>query len=262
MTLPEGATVSLSAADGLRRAGSTSRARLAAPTICPAASKVGQATVQTPLLANPLEGSVYLATPNENPFGSPLALYIVAEDPVSGVLVKLAGQLEPNPVTGRLTIVLRELPQLPISGVQLHFFGGERALLTTPATCGVDTSTSQLTPWSGNVDVMDSSSFEIDLGPNGTPCSQSRPFSPAFQAGSTATGEVDAYGSLTLLVTRADQEEQLGTITIQAPPAVAQMFAGVPPCGEPQAAQGTCPADSEIGAVAARAGPAPIRQHT
>jgi hypothetical protein len=256
--LPESAAVSLSAADGLQTC-SEAQVELdsPAPVTCPEAAKVGQAAVQTPLLANPLEGAVYLAAPYENPFGSPLALYIVAEDPVSGVLVKLASQLEPNPLTGQLTIVLRELPQLPISGVQLHLFGGPRALLTTPATCGVDTSTSQLTPWSGNVDVMASSSFAIDLGPNGTPCLQSRPFSPAFQAGSTAAGEVDAYGSLTLLVTRADQEEQLGTIAIQAPPAVAQMFAGVPPCGEPQAAQGTCPATSEIGTVAARAGPGP-----
>jgi hypothetical protein len=258
VTLPEGAAISLSAADGLQ---TCSEAQVGlgstAPATCPDAAKVGQATVLTPLLANPLEGAVYLATPNENPFGSPLALYIVAEDPVSGVLVKLAGQLEPNPVTGQLTIVLRELPQLPISGVQLHFFGGERALLTTPATCGLATSTSILTPWSGNTGVMASSAFKIDLGPNYTPCSQSRPFSPVFQTGSTATGEVDAYGSLILLVTRADQEEQLGTIAIQAPPAVAQMFAGVPPCGEPQAAQGTCPAASEIGAVAARAGPGP-----
>jgi hypothetical protein len=258
VTLPEGAAVSLSAADGLQ---TCSEAQVGlgspAPATCPEAAKVGQAAVLTPLLANPLEGAVYMATPNENPFDSPLALYIVAEDPVSGVLVKLASQLEPNPVTGQLTIVLRELPQLPISGVQLHFFGGERALLTTPATCGLATSTSELTPWSGNTGVMASSAFEVDLGPNGTPCSQSRPFSPTFQAGSTATGEVDAYGSLTLLVTRADQEAQLGTIAIQAPPAVAQMFAGVPPCGEPQAAQGTCPADSEIGIVAARAGPGP-----
>jgi hypothetical protein len=255
VTLPEGAAVSLSAGDGLQtcseaQVGLGSRA----PATCPAASKVGQATVLTPLLENPLEGAVYLATPNENPFGSSLALYIVAEDPTSGVLVKLAGQLEPNPVTGQLTIVLRELPQLPIGGVHLHFFGGPRALLTSPATCGLATSTSELTPWSDNTGFVVSSAFEVDSGPNGTPCSQSRPFSPAFQAGSTTTDEVDAYGSLTLLVTRVDREEQLGAIAIQAPPAVAQMFAGVPPCEEPQAAQGTCPATSEIGTVAARAG--------
>lgn len=89
---------------------------------------------------------------------------------------------------------------------------------------------------------------------NGTPCSDLRPFGPTFQAGSAAAGELDTYDSLTLLVSRTDQEQQLGTIAIQAPPAVAQMFAGVPPCGEPQASEGACPMSSEIGAVAATAG--------
>jgi hypothetical protein len=258
VTLPEGAGISLSAANGLK-ACTEAEVGLGSPAAvtCPDASKVGQAAIRTPLLVNPLEGAVYLAAPNENPFGSPLAMYVVAEDPVTGVRVKFAGQLEPDPVTGRLTIVLRELPQLPISGLELHFFGGARALLSTPSTCGLATSTSELTPWSGNVGVMAFSDFELDSGPNGTPCSEPRPFSPIFQAGSTTAGEADAYDSLTLLLSRTDQETELGTIAIQTPPAVAQMFAGVPPCGEPQASEGKCPTASEIGTAAAAVGLGP-----
>lgn len=256
VTLPEGAGLSLSAADGLQ-ACTEAQAGLdsTAPMMCPDAAKVGQVAIRTPLLANPLEGAIYLAAPDENPFGSLLALYVVAEDAVSGVRVKLAGQLDPNPGTGQLTIVLRELPQIPISALELHFFGGPRALLSTPSVCGPATSTSELTPWSQNAGVMASSAFEIEQGPNGALCSGLRAFSPAFQAGSATTGEADTYRSLTFLVTRADGEEALGGIAIQAPPAVAQMFAGVPTCAEPQAAQGACPAASEVGTVAAQAGP-------
>ena len=139
--------------------------------------------LRTPLLANPLQGAVFLAAPKENPFSSPLAMYIVAEDPVSGTLVRLAGQLEPNPVTGQLTIVLRELPQLPISALELHFFGGERALLSTPPVCGLATSTSVLTPWSGSVGVTTSSAFDINMGMDGTACSAVQPFARRSRRG-------------------------------------------------------------------------------
>lgn len=255
VTLPEGADLSLSAAGGLQ---ACTEAQVAldstTPSTCPDAAKVGRVVIRTPLLTHALEGAVYLAAPDENPFGSPLALYIVAEEALSGVRVKLAARLDPNPATGQLTIVLYELPQVSVSALEVHFFGGPRALLSTPAVCGTVTSMSELTPWSQDTGVLASSSFEIEQGLNGAPCAGSPAFSPAFQVGSSAAGEADAYRSLTLLVARAGGEEELGAIAIQAPAAVAQMFAGVPTCEEPQALQGTCSAASEVGTVTARVG--------
>ncbi len=255
ITLPEGAGISLAAADGLQ-ACTERQAALdsTAAATCPETSKIGQVAIDTPLLANPLQGAVYLAVASANPFGAPLAVYIFAEDPTAGVTIKLAGRLTPNPVTGQLTIVLRELPQIPISALKLHFFGGARALLDTPPSCGQANSRSELTPWNGSGSAVVSSAFAIESGVDGLSCSQLPPFSPAFQAGSAGAGEADVYGSLTFLVSRADPEEQLGTLTIQAPPAVQEVFAGVPACGESQASQGTCPAASEVGTVLAQAG--------
>ena len=73
---------------------------------CPDASKIANATITVPVLAHPLKGAVYLASPQnfsvltgappENPFESLIAMYLVAEDPVSGVLVKLPGKGQPR----------------------------------------------------------------------------------------------------------------------------------------------------------------------
>jgi hypothetical protein len=255
VTLPEGVGISLSAADGLRacteaQVGLGSEAAVS----CPDASKIGTVAIHTPLLADPLQGAVYLASSSENPSGSPLAIYISAEDPAAGVVVELEGEIEANRLTGQLTIVLRELPQLQIGSLEVHFFGGERSLLSTPPTCGLATSTSALQPWSGGSTAVPSSSFEIEAGMDGTACSAAQPFDPTFQATSTTAGATDTYGSLSLLISRTASEQQLATITVQAPPAVAQLLAGVPACGEPQASQGACPAASEVGTVAAQAG--------
>jgi hypothetical protein len=257
VTLPAGTSLSLSATDGLTgceevQVGPDS----SDPAICPNSSKVGVVKIATPLLTRPLEGAVFLATPNANPLGALVALYVVAEEPTSGVLVKLVGRIDLNQVIGQPTLTFDELPQLPIGGIELTLFGGPRALLSTPATCGEAASTSELTPWSGTPSVTAASSFEITSGANGTPCSEPLPFSPSFQVADT-TNEAGAYNSLTFVASRVDQEEALSTIAIQAPPAVGELLAGVPPCGEPSASEGACPASSQIGTAELAAGPGP-----
>src|SRR4029077_160542 len=94
VTLPQGITVNPSAADGL---GSCSPAQIdlasANEPTCPDSSKVGTVSLQSPLLPGTLTGSIFLATQNDNPFGSLLAGYIVVDDPTTGVVIKIPGNL-------------------------------------------------------------------------------------------------------------------------------------------------------------------------
>ena len=51
--------------------------------------------------------------PHENPFGSLIAIYIVVDDPQTGLVIKLAGHVQPDPLTGQLTTTVEDNPQAP-----------------------------------------------------------------------------------------------------------------------------------------------------
>jgi hypothetical protein len=203
--------------------------------------------LRTPLLAEPLSGSVYVAQQGNNPFGSLLALYLVVEGKESGVVIKVPGQIVLDPSTGQLTTVFDNLPQLPFSELQLHLFGGQRGALVTPAACGSYTSTALLTPYSSSTPVESSSSFTISTGCGGG-------FAPGFAAGTT-NNQGGGFSPLSVSFSRRDGEQGLGGITLSTPPGLLGLLRTVPLCGEPQAAQGTCGAESLIGHTTILAGP-------
>jgi hypothetical protein len=253
VSLPAGVTVNPSAANGL---GACSEAQIelegSGAGSCPSSSKVGTVEVEAPALDHVLPGVLYLARQDENPFHSLLAGYIVVDDPVSGVVVKLAGELRTDPVTGQITGVFRESPQFPISNIKLKFFNE----LATPQSCGSYTATSDLTPWStpGTADATPSSSFQVTSGVGGGGCPGGvLGFAPGFSAGTTSN-QAGAFSAFNVVFDRADGEQHLSGVSVKTPPGLLARLAGVPLCGEPQAGLGQCPAASMIGEVSAAAG--------
>jgi hypothetical protein len=254
VTLPAGMAVSPSAADGLV-ACSEEEIGLhnAGAASCPDASKVGTVEIHTPVLEKPLVGSVYLAqqgnagvAQGSNPFGSLLALYLVAEG--SGVRIKVAGEVKADPVTGQLTTVFDNNPQQPIGELKLSFFGGPRAALVNPPSCGSYTADAQLSPWSGTPPVETSSSFQVTQGCHGSQ------FAPGFVAGTT-NNQAGGFSPLSVTFSRTDQDEGLGGVKVTTPPGLLGLLKTVPLCGEPQAAAGTCGDESLIGHTTVGAGP-------
>jgi hypothetical protein len=217
---------------------------------CPEASKVGVVRVHTPLLENVLSGAVYLADQDANPFGSLIALYIVVEDPVSGVRVKLAGEVHLNPETGQITSTFADTPQLPFEDFELEFFGGPRASVSTPAHCGSAVTEALFTPWSGGEAKPSSSpagEFSIVSGPAGSPCASPLPFTPSAVAGSTET-QAGAFTSFSLTLQNPDGDQSLQSLSVHLPEGIAALLSTVTPCAAPAAGQEwSCGPASEIG---------------
>jgi hypothetical protein len=224
---------------------------------CPNGSKVGVVHIKTPDLPNELEGGVYLAAQTANPFGSLFAMYIVAQDPVSKVLIKAAGELKVSP-TGQITSTFENTPDAPFEDLKIELFNGPGASLTTSAVCGSYETKASFTPWSTNPQepekepkaiTVDSKPFEITSG-----CPSPQPFEPSFKAG-VANTQGGAFTPFTLTIDVPQADSALKTISnMQLPEGLAAVLASVTPCPEPQAAEGNCGAESEIGTSTALTG--------
>jgi hypothetical protein len=228
---------------------------------CPDGSKVATVTIKTPLLPHALTGAAYLATQESNPFDSVLAMYLVAEDPVSGSLVKLPGEVQlcqavgeviagmSCEVVGQLVSTFEENPQLPFEDAELHFFGGERAPLATPSRCGTYTTEALYAPWSGSAPVRSTTSFEINSGPNHTRCvyaGEALPFSPTLTGGGLSVN-AGWFSPFDATFSRLSGEQNMQSIEVHLPPGLSGILTGVELCPEPQANLGECGPNSLIG---------------
>jgi hypothetical protein len=254
VTLPEGMTVSPSAANGLE---ACSEEQLGvsgsgnsllfneSPVDCPPASKVGSAEVVTPLLEHPLQGALYLAQQEVNPFNSLVALYLVAEG--SGVLVKRAGEVHLNQQTGQITVTFQNNPQVPLSEIKVDTFQNEQSSVMTPSHCGAYAMATSMTAWNGDSAAPSSGPFPITEG-----CSQG--FSPQFSAGST-NNQAGMFSPFSVTFSRQDGEQRIANASVLAPPGLSAILRGVQRCPEPQASNGTCGPESQIGHATVAVGP-------
>lgn len=250
VVLPEGMVVNPSGANGLDAClPDQIGLRSTNAASCPQASDIGDVSIETPVLAEAMRGDIFLAKQSQNPFGTLLAVYIVAEG--SGVTVKLAGKIEPDPTTGRVTATFDDNPQLPFSSLKLRFKGGERAPLSNPTTCGTQTTTSTLTSWSGKT-ATSTSSFVLSGDGAGAPCPP-RGFAPAFSAAmADPVGGKSSTFSLTF--SRSDNDQELRDITVALPEGLTGVIASADLCADAQAAAGSCGAGSLVGSTTTGAG--------
>jgi len=273
VTLPEGVTVNPSQAEGLETCSPAQlkqeRADSEFGAGCPGGSKIGTVEVETPLLEGTLlRGSVFVATPYDNPFNSLISLYLTIKDPQTGIGIALAGKVEPDPRTGQLVTTFDDLPQLPFSHFRFHFREGGRSPLVTPPSCGTYETKALFTPWARPGSTYPTTStFKVSAGVNGGPCPPAGPppFHPGFTAGSI-NNEAGSFSPFYMRLTRADGEQDMTKFSSILPPGVTGKIAGVAKCsdaaialakgksGRQEQASPSCPDSSRIGRVLAGAG--------
>jgi uncharacterized repeat protein (TIGR01451 family) len=290
VTLPEGMTVNPSSGAGLGACTVQEfedEGRQFVPGVgCPSDSKLGSVRIKTPALNEEATGSVFIAQQYANPFGSLIALYVVARFPVRGVLVKVAGRVEANPLTGQLVTTFEGiptvfeglppqegLPPVPFSVFKFSFRQGETSPLVTPPACGSYAAMAELTPWSNpladlsEVSIDPSLPFEITNSFDGGACPAGGvpPFNPQVYAG-TLDNNAGSYSPFDLRITRGDGEQEITGFSSQMPPGLTASLTGVPFCSEAQIAlartktggqeeaEPSCPAASQIGHTLVGAG--------
>lgn len=253
VTLPEGVAVSPSSAGGLEGCSDAQAAlRSLDEPACPAASKIGTVAIETPLLARPLTGAIFLGAPKsmDAQSGEMLRTLLIASG--EGVTVKLEGKITPDPVSGRLRAVFAANPQLPFSALSLRFQGGARAPLANPRACGTHTTSAEISSWGGQ-SVSSASSFEIAEGAAGGACAPLG-FAPSFAAG-MESAQAGAFAPFTLTFGRDDAQQDLGDLDLSLPAGVTGLIASADLCGEQLAAAGSCGEGSRIGSARVAAGP-------
>ncbi len=287
VTLPAGMGLNPSAANGLVACTDAEFGKgTTQPVSCPAASQIGTVAVETPPLPEgSLSGNVYLGEQkSRDPASGELyRIFVDVESTRYGISARLVGNTSANPQTGQLTTTFAENPQVPFSSFRLQFNGGPRAPLTSPPTCGPNTATSAMVPWSTaqgtippgeeggpNTDppAAPSDDFELTEAPGGGPCPATlgaRPFALGFAA-HTDRARAGAYSPFEVALSRNDGNQELKGVEVTLPPGLTAKLAGLRYCPESaiaaaaansglaEAATPSCPDSSLVGKATVAAG--------
>lgn len=266
VSLPEGLTINPSVGAGL---GTCTEADFARESIsseegagCPNNSKIGAVTAEGEIgLNEPMHGSVYLAAPHANPFGTMIAVYIVARLPRRGLIFKSFGKIEPLEGSGRLTATFDELPRLLYTHFSLSLREGQRSVLISPPTCGTYTTDMSISSWAEPEVFRDEKNvFLINHGEDGGGCPGGGipPFHPDLLAGSINPSPT-AYTPFYLRMTRTNGEQEITGYSATFPPGMLGKIAGIPVCpdsaleaarnrgGVEELEHPDCPESSKIG---------------
>jgi hypothetical protein len=202
------------------------------PSRCPPTSRLGSVRVWTPLVDHPLDGNIYLAAADDNPFAAPFAIYLAVEDEDTGTVLKIPVRLDADASDGRLTATIPELPQFQFGELELEFSGGSRAPLTSPSECGEYPTEATFTPSTAPFapPVVKRAGITLDRGSGGTSCPPAeadRNPRPSLAVG-TGNSVAGATSPLVVQLSRSDSDQHLGSFDLTMPSGLVANLGRVP----------------------------------
>jgi len=248
---------------------------------CPAESDIGTVEVESPPLAEPLVGDVYVGEQQSSDpeSGKLFRILIEAKSTNEGIDARLVGQVKANKTTGNLTALITDdltgqftdqpegLPQVPFKEVRLRF-DGSKEVLTSPPICSAK-ATSLFEPWArpGERKPVESS-VTLTSDPTGGACPATmaaRKFSPLYKA-KVDSSKGGAYSPFHVNIGRRDGEQELKVVDVTLPKGLTGKLAGIPYCpeeaiaaaagktGNAEKASPSCSGESFVGRVTTKSG--------
>lgn len=284
VTLPLGMGLNPSSANGLQVCTDAEFGKgTRNPVACPAASRIGTVTIDSPALPEEneegpaLKGPVYVGKQlSRDPLsGNEYRIFINAASPRYGIDVRLIGNVSADPRTGQLTTAISNTPQSQVEEFVVKLDGGPRATVSSPPTCGPNKTSAVMTPWSANAPATPGGAFTLTSAPGGGKCAKTmaeRPFGPSFGA-APASAKAGAFSPFSIHILRSDGQQELKGADVVLPPGMTGKLRGIPYCpeaalaaastraGNEEKSSPSCPAASQVGTagVAVGTGPAPYR---
>ena len=250
----------------------------------PGNSAIGTVEIESPPLAQPLTGSIYVGTQkSSNPeSGEEFRILVEAKEPKEGIDVRLVGNTAANTTTGQLTTTFNEkevgelagalpegLPQVPFTSVKLKFDGSH---------VGADQPVDLLAPkrparWNRGLapgEQVASSRLVHTLerpGRRQLPDQLRRASSRrATRAASRHRPRRRKYSPFDVHIARTDGQQELKVVNVTLPKGLVGQLAGIPYCSDaalaaaaaaaarPSRRSRAAPRNSAIGAATTVAG--------
>ena len=217
---------------------------------CPASSEIGRVTFVSPILG-PFVGKAYFGTGTSTD-----TLRLFLDTPLFGAHIKVVGGVRPDKVTGQVTTVFDDLPQVAFTDFQVDFNGAPRSVFTTPRTCGVNTGSAINNPYSGGPASTPTASFTTSYDGNGAPCVTK--FQPYFTTTPTNLRS-GAKTTFALKFARPDRDESIGSVSFKLPRGLIGDLAlrGLTKCSLADAARAACADSSKLGTAQVEVGSGP-----